>query len=125
MIDSTLVALVQKTSLQLGKMKDARPSEILAVKEQFAKECLALLAQTTADITPQQKIAAFDQLAAAQIKELTTQIENAVNGRGYWLDEEAKDYDWEQIRNLVFGGKIFIATSRFERLLSGLERDQD
>lgn len=119
MIDEKLVALTIATRTKLAGMKDARPSEIMAVKEQFGADVLALLKTATASITAAQKIAFFDNAAASHIEQLTAAVNNALKGEGFHTRHEDDEghWAWEAIRAAVIGPKAFKATNEFESLL--------
>lgn len=116
MIDARLITLVEQTKSLLTRMPDARPSEIMAVKERFGVQFIAMLAEAMADITPEEKIAAFDKLAARHIRELTEAVQRATKGTGFWQDEDEDHYTWESVRQCVLGPKIFGATNALEKL---------
>lgn len=115
MIDERLVVLVNETKTALAGMTDARPSEILAVREKFGADLLALVKQATADITPEQKIAAFDSLAESHVAELVETVQNALKGQGYYKDDDTVHYTWGAVQSAVLGSKA--PTHEFEALL--------
>jgi len=120
MLADKLVPLVMAAKGQLAGMKDARPSEKLAVKEKLAADILALLAIAKYDITDAQKIAAFDKLLAGEITTMADAIKRVVKGKGYYIDNDAH-YCYEAVLQATFGSNIFDATNEFEKLFKGLD----
>jgi hypothetical protein len=113
MIDMELIGLVRNTQGRLRALgKDARQSEILAVKENFAMSVEAVLNRAAANISDAEKIAAFDKMLASQVAALQEEIAS-----GGYRDDDADHYTYEEVVQLVFGGKIFDALNAFEKLL--------
>ncbi len=119
MVDEKLVALAMMTKGKLAKMKDARPSEIMAVKERFADQFLEVLkGMNVSDIPVEHKIAFFDIMAKGHVDGLITEVENRLSGE-YCEDDDSDTahYAWEAERQAVFGSRIFDATNELEGLL--------
>lgn len=121
MLADKLVPLVMAAKGQLAGMKDARPSEKLAVKEKLAADILALLATAKDGITDAQKIAAFDKLLAGEITTMTDSIQRVVDGEGYYIDDDNDHCCYEAVVQAAFGHNIFDATNEFEKLFEGLD----
>lgn len=121
MLADKLVPLVMAAKGQLAGMKDARPSEKLAVKEKLAADILALLATAKDGITDAQKIAAFDKLLAGEITTMTDSIQRVVDGEGYYIDDDNDHCCYAAVVQAAFGSNIFDATNEFEKLFKGLD----
>lgn len=120
MIDVKLLALVAnlRKAVAAAKLNNARPSELLRLREDFTKDFEnILLTETLAAITPEQKIAAFDALARAQIAELREEITQRATD-DYSDDGDNIQYAWEDVRKAVFGKNIFDVTNTLEKIFS-------
>jgi hypothetical protein len=121
MLADKLVPLVMAAKGQLAGMKDARPSEKLAVKEKLAADILELLKTAKEGITDAEKIAAFDRMQASEIATMTETIQAVVDGKGFReRDDDTEHYAWEEVQEMAFGHNIFDATIEFEKLFDGL-----
>jgi hypothetical protein len=117
MIDIQAVALVKETQAKLTKMKDARPSELLALKEQFGEAFLEILTKAAAGITVEQKVKLFDELLAAQVENIITEINERMENT-YCEDSDHVHYTYEAVVTGTLGADIFKATNELETLLS-------
>ena len=121
MLDVKLLALVTETKAKLDRMKDARPSQIMAVKEDFAAALVAALDAPVDEISDAAKIAAFDAMRDNQVRILKEAVQRASQGRGYYFDEDEGHYTEEQVKKAVLGPKVYQATNHFETLLNGIK----
>ena len=120
MIDERLVALVNFTKAKLATMKNARPSEIMAVKEDFAAAFLDVLSKGVGDIPDVVKIAAFDSMAKNHLNELMEEVKDRAAGN-YCEDSDSEHYAWEAVRIAVIGPRAFDATNELEKILSRMK----
>ena len=111
--DIALESLVINLKTKLKSMTDARPSEIIAVKEKFVDDWKKIAARALDNISPEQKIAAFDKIAAGVIDLIETP--QAWNEK----DEDTDHYVFESVISGVFGPKIWNAVNELERLILG------
>lgn len=115
MIDEKMIALVTETKKTLAGMADARPSERMAVKEDFASKATTLIGQALLGISDAHKIAFFNALARGEIEILVTEIEQRSNGD--YCEDGQSDYEHgvsEEVSKAVFGSHIHKATNELE-----------
>jgi hypothetical protein len=118
MIDAEAVKLVNATKAQLAGMKDARPSEVLAIKEAFGEAFLALLARAKDGITAEHKIKIFDELLEGEVEHLHDSIMAALVDGSYFPDEDHDHYTYEAVVSGTLGNDIWTATNELETLLT-------
>lgn len=120
MIDTEAVALVQTVQANLAGMTDARPSQLLAAKEKFGEAFLAILRKAGQDITTEQKVALFDRLLQAEVGHYASTIEKALEGDGYFLDDDHEGATYEEVVQGTLGPRIYEALNELEDLLTGI-----
>lgn len=111
-IDTALVALVKNLKAKLASMTDARPSEIMKVKEQFLDDWSETVKSALQNISDADKIKAFDAIAFGAfdiIKTPKTWIDSHI-------DEDSAHYLYEDVMQNVFGPKLWDATNELENL---------
>jgi len=109
-IDAKLNALVWDLKTKLAGMADARPSQILAVKEEFVLAWREVVKEALTGLSDAEKIAAFDALAAG-VLELVTSPEKWVN-----KDSDADHYVFEDVVGAVFGDGVWRALNELGKL---------
>jgi hypothetical protein len=118
MLADRLVALTNAAVQEMKSMKDARPSQVAALREKLGDDILAELGGVLEGITVEQKAAAFDSLARDQVEAIRKEVKARISG-DHCGDDGSDDqhYTWEDVRTLTLGKGIFEATNQFDKLL--------
>jgi hypothetical protein len=112
MLDQPLLALVTETKTKLNTMKDARPSEHMAVVENFQAKARQLIENTRSGQIPDNvKIEFFDILLTNSLETVMTTINDE------YEDEDTPRYVYESVVTGTLGRNIYKAINEIPRII--------